>query len=79
MNIAIDGYLENQGGLVQTQQGRPIIEGWDNLIQICKVMEKIDDDRQNIDKINQTMNYALQLKIEKMWAQWMSNIPQKEH
>jgi len=66
VNIAIDGYLENQGGLVQTQQGRPIIEGWDNLIQICKVMEKIDDDRQNIDKINQTMNYALQLKIEKM-------------
>ncbi len=51
---------------MQTQQGRPIIEGWDNLIRICKVMEKIDDDRQNIDKINQKMNYALQLKIEKM-------------
>jgi hypothetical protein len=66
VNIAIDGYLENQGGSMQTQQGRPIIEGWDNLIRICKVMEKIDDDRQNIDKINQTMNYALQLKIEKM-------------
>lgn len=29
-------------------------------------MEKIDDDRQNINKINQTMNYALQLEREKM-------------
>ncbi len=44
---------------MQTQQGRPIIEGWDNFIQICKVMEMIDDDRQNIGKINQTMNSAL--------------------
>jgi hypothetical protein len=51
---------------VQTQQGRPIIEGWDNLIQICEVMEMIDDGRQNIGKINQTMNYALQLECEKM-------------
>jgi hypothetical protein len=51
---------------VQTQQGRLIIEGWDNLIQICKVIEKIDDDRQNIGKINQTMNYSLQLEHEKM-------------
>jgi hypothetical protein len=40
-------------------------------------MEKIDDDRQNIGKINQTMNYALQLEREKMWPQWMSNIPSK--
>ncbi len=59
VNIAIDGYLENQRVWVQTQQGRLIIEGWDTLIQICKVMEKIDDDRQNIGKINQIMNYAL--------------------
>ncbi len=44
---------------MQTQQGRPIIEGWDNLIQICKAMEKIDDDRQNIGKINQTMKLCI--------------------
>jgi hypothetical protein len=77
MNRAINEYLKDQwDGCKHNEWGMWLKDGG-NSSWICKVMKKIVDDKQNMNRTNQTVNQMLKLKFEheRMQTWWTSNIP----
>ncbi len=67
-------------GWLNTQWGRPIIITWGSPNQIHKVLEKIGNCNQNLEKIDKVVNHVLEFRLdhEMMQIQWMSNAPFKQ-